>query len=167
MGGKTGMPGHSSSQLSDIELIVRDPGHLEAHRSEFALPLEDVLGLAKAYLRSAKDSGGIAVGQELAARVRCPKVVGYGGLARVWPWTRGDYWAPRQGRAIPSHLIVGKRRPTRDLCVWGTWRSLDEFVLHTVYPGRPAPREIHDASLPPSQLPEALRFWTRHAIIVG
>jgi hypothetical protein len=143
-------------------LSLRDPAHLEAHRAEYLLPLETLLELAARALAA----GPRQPGAELKIGVRCPRAVGSGGLARLWPWTRGDFWAPRPGRTIPSHLIAARRRPTRWLCIWGSWESDSHFVVHTLYPGRPAPREIHDPDLAPAQLNEAIRFWSRHAIIV-
>lgn len=146
-----------------VAVIVKDPAHLEAHRAEFAEGLEGALELAAEALGARGRRHGET---EAAFAVHCGRIVGYGGLARVRPWTRGDFWAPRNGRSIPSHLIIAKRRPTRFLCVWGEWRDEATFLLHTLYPGKPAPREIHDPALPASELPASIRFWIRHAIVV-
>lgn len=105
-------------------------------------------------------------GEEVRGFLRYSKPVGVGGLKRIRPWTRDHFWGYRPGRSIPSHLCHGTRRPTRDLCFWGRWESPWRFVLHTYYPGRPAPREIHDPEITLDELPRAIHFWTRHAIIV-
>jgi hypothetical protein len=145
-----------------VSVSIRDPGHLEAHRSEFMLAPEAILAIADAELQHRTPVPG--AWESFAAM--CPEPVGKGGLARIWPWTRHDYWAARPGRTIPSHLIKGRRRPTRSLCVWGFWQDAGHFIIHTMYPGTPAPREIHDAELEPEKLPASIAFWVRHAIIV-
>ena len=159
-----------------IKLTVRDPAHLEAHRQDFLLPLGEVLAIARealirrraGRLPPATAASGTDFGQPLweCFPQRCPRAVGRSGLATLRPWTRGDYWACRPGRNRPSHLIPGRLRPTRNLCIWGYWESADNFVIHTLYPGVPAPREIHDPELPVADLAQAIRFWTEHAIIV-
>ena len=83
------------------------------------------------------------------------------------PGMAGDFWARRRGRTLPSHLIVGSKVATRDLCVWGFWTTQETFVLHTLYPGRVSPREIHDPELPLDHLRASLAFWTTHAIVVS
>lgn len=145
-----------------VRISLRDPAHLEAHRIEYQLPLEQLIELAQAALNKRQPHPG----SEECIGLRCPVIVGNGGLKRLWPWTRDDFWAARPGRNIPSHLIIAKRRPTNWLCIWGSWESPDHFILHTLYPGRPAPREIHDPALPAAALKEAIRFWKRHAIVV-
>jgi hypothetical protein len=50
------------------------------------------------------------------------------------------------------------------VCLWGWWEP-DAFIIHTVYPGKVAPREIHDPEIPLSELPAAIEFWRRHAIM--
>ena len=145
-----------------VRIQLRDEGHLRAHLDDFRVPLERALDWARGRLEeSPRRSGGEHFD------FFAPEVVGVTGLKRIRPWTRGDYWAPRPGRTLPSHLVVGRKRPTRWLCVWGAWQDAETFVLHTLYPGRTAPREIHDPELPLSELPRALAFWTRHAIIVA
>jgi len=148
--------------MRNVELIIRDPAHLEAHRAEFLIPLEEVLSAVNEVLNTRPASPG----KEDIFVVRTSRPVGRGGLARVFPWTANDYWAPRAGRSIPSHLIYARRRPVRTLCVWGTWNTDSVFALHTVYAGKPAPREIHDPLVSGEELKQAVRFWTRHAIIV-
>jgi hypothetical protein len=146
-----------------LEIVLNDPGHLEAHRAEYLVTLEELLEFAKHGLLERHARPGVWE----SFVVRCPAVVGYSGLKRLWPWTTGDFWAPRLGRSIPSHLIQGTRRKTRNLCVWGVWQSEAVFLLHTLYPGKPAPREIHDPALKPEDLQESIKFWLHHAIITG
>lgn len=145
-----------------IRIVVRDESHLRAHADHFAVPIDTALEWAAARLEaSARRTGWEHLDFE------APEVTGVTGLKTLWPWTRGDFWACRRGRRLPSHLILGEKRPTRRLCVHGLWQEDGSFLLHTLYPGRAAPREIHDPELPLADLPAALRFWTRHAIIVS
>jgi hypothetical protein len=146
---------------SDFEIRFRDEGHLRAHAAHFAVPLDIALGWAREQLALRPRTGWAHFD------FKAPRVTGVSGLRRVRKWTVGDFWAPRKGRTIPSHLIVGEKVPTRWLCVWGFWQDGDTFVLHTLYPGRAAPREIHDPELTRTDLPAALRFWTRNAIVVA
>jgi hypothetical protein len=147
---------------SPFALEFRDESHLRAHVAHFAVPLDEALAWARERLAAWPSRQGW-VHFDFKAR----RVTGQSGLARVRPWTRGDFWAPRLGRTIVSHLIVGRKKPTRRLCVWGFWKDEATFVLHTFYPGRAAPREIHDPELAPREVADAVRFWTRHAIMVA
>jgi hypothetical protein len=146
---------------SSIALVLRDQNHLKAHVNDFTVPVEQALGWVRARLEASPNRSGWEHFDFTA-----PRNVGMTGLKILRPWTRGDFWARRIGRAFPSHLIVARKRPTNRLCVWGAWKDEETFVLHTLYPGRVATREIHDPEIPASELPEALRFWGRHAIIV-
>ena len=137
-----------------VEIVIEDEGHLRAHAADFSAGLDRALEWARERLAASSGREGWAC-FDFAA----PAVAGRGGLKRIWPWTRGDFWARREGRRIPSHLIEGRSRATRRLCVWGRWKDETTFVLHTIYPGRAAPREIHDPSLPLEELPRALAFW--------
>jgi hypothetical protein len=143
-----------------VRIVLRDPDHLRAHLDDFRVPLDRALELARAKLEALPRRSGIEH-FDFAA----PEVVGVTGLKRILPWTRGHFWGLREGRSLPSHLIHGRKQPTRRLCVWGVWQDEETFVLHTLYPGRTAPREIHDPELPLAELPAALAFWTRHAIV--
>jgi len=144
-----------------VEIVLKDPGHLEAHKGEYLVPLDDLLGFARQGLLERQPRPGMWE----SFVVQCPVVVGHSGLKRLWPWTKGAFWAPRAGRTIPSHLIRGTRHKTRNLCVWGLWQSEAVFLLHTLYPGKPAPREIHDPALKLEDVQQSMRFWLRHAII--
>jgi hypothetical protein len=144
-----------------IDIRFRDEGHMEAHAADFIVPLELVLGWVRSRLEAAESRSGWA-----HFDFEAPRTVGLSGLKTIRPWTRGDFWARRKGRSLPSHLIVGRKQATRRLCVWGFWQDESSFVLHTLYPGRAAPREIHDPELEPSELPRSISFWTRHAIVV-
>jgi hypothetical protein len=148
--------------LSAIRVSFRDESHLRAHADHFAVPIDEALRWALARLEASPRRTGWE-----HFDFEAPEVVGLTGLKTLWPWTRGDFWARRRGRTLPSHLIVGSRHPTRWLCVHGLWQGETSFLLHTIYPGRVAPREIHDPELSLRDLPAALKFWRRHAIIVG
>lgn len=148
--------------MSGLRIVVPDSAHLEAHLPDLRVPLEAALEWARRRLEGSPRRAG-----EERLEFRAPRAVGVTGLAVIRPWTRGDFWARRRGRRIPSHLIVGRKRLTRWLCVWGSWKDPATFELQTLYPGRSAPREIHDPSIRAEELPEAVRFWGRHAIIVA
>jgi len=145
-----------------VRIVFRDETHLVAHRDDFSVPLQQVLDWIRARLEADGPRSGWT-----HIDFKTPQPLGLGGLRRLYPWSRGDFWARRRGRRLPSHLIVGRKRPTRWLCVWGLWADEETFTLHTMYPGRVAPREIHDPELPLSELPGALAFWSRHAIVVS
>jgi hypothetical protein len=145
--------------MSVPTIVLRDESHLRAHLDHFREPLDQVLAW---------------VAEELADRTRegwahfdfkCPRPVGLTGVKRLRPWDQ-SFWAARKGRSLPSHLIVGRKRVTRWLCVWGYWKD-GTFVLHTVYPGLRAPREIHDPEIEWSDMGAAVAFWSRHAIVVA
>jgi hypothetical protein len=148
--------------MGRLTIVLRDPSHLDAHRADFQVPLETALEWARGWLEALPRREG-----ERRLERRAPRTVGMTGLAKLRPWTRGAFWGRRQGRVILSHLLVGARRPTRWLCIWGTWTDEETFQLHTLYPGRAAPREIHDPEISAEELPRAIRFWARHAIVVA
>ena len=145
-----------------VRIVLRDENHLRAHLDDFRVPLERAREWTRARLEASPRRSG-----EEHFDFAAPEVVGVTGLKKIRPWTRGAFWAPRPGRTLPSHLWPGRKRPTRRLCVWGAWQEGGLFVLHTLYPGRAAPREIHDPDLSPADLPRALAFWSRHAIVVS
>ncbi|HTH12781.1 MAG TPA: hypothetical protein VMB23_00185 [Spirochaetia bacterium] len=147
--------------MTEFEIRFRDEGHLRAHAAHFAVPLDTALGWVKDQLADRPHQGWAHF--DFAA----PRVTGVSGLKRIRPWTTGDFWAPRKGRTIVSHLVVGEKSPTRWLCVWGFWETERSFVLHTLYPGRTAPREIHDPEIDPEEMAAAIHFWSRHAIVVA
>ncbi len=162
----------------DFDWKWNDPTHFEAHRKEFARPVEEILE----ELRPRLFELGERVREILAApspeagaerhwvheewELSAP--TGYSGLRSVSPGNaagEGDsFWAYRAGRRIPSHLCLGERELTSWVCLWG-WVEPGVFVIHTIYPGRKAPREIHDPELALSQLSEAIEFWRTHAIV--
>ena len=145
-----------------ISISFRDEEHLKAHAEHFSVPLDRALEWARARLEASPRRSGWE-----HFDFQAPREVGLTGLRTLWPWTRGDFWARRRGRTLPSHLIAGRKHATRSLCVHGLWKDEATFVLHTLYPGKVAPREIHDPALQLSELPGAVRFWTRHAIVVS
>jgi len=152
----------AGSPRGGVRIVLRDESHLEAHLDDFAVPLELALEWAGRRLAASPRRGGWE-----HFDFRAPRTTGLSGLRRIWPWTRGDFWGRRKGRGLPSHLVFGKKRPTSRLCVWGRWSEDGSFLLHTLYPGRAAPREIYDPELTLEELPRALRFWSKHAIVVG
>lgn len=145
----------------------RDPSHLEAHRDEFLRPLDEILEELRPHAAQRRPApGGITQHDELELHgdFELESTVGESGLREVPPDGSESFWAYRPGRSIPSHLCLGKREPTRHVCLWGRWEPA-AFVIHTLYPGRAAPREIHDPEVPLEELPAAIEFWRNHAII--
>ena len=145
-----------------ISISFRDEQHMRVHVDQFIVSLDTAVAWARSRLEASPRRNG---GEHFD--FKAPTVVGWTGLRTLRPWTRGDFWAPRRGRTLPSHLIEGRKSRTLWLCVWGIWQDKRHFILHTLYPGRVAPREIHDPELPLAELPEAVAFWARHAIVVS
>ena len=145
---------------ADFEWKWNDPVHLEAHRAEFLRPVEEILSEIKP-LAAAQRNGGNG---QLHTEWELGRVCGTSGLREVDPLGSESFWACRKGRTILSHLCLGERIPTSWICLWGWWEE-SCFVIHTLYPGRKAPREIHDAEILPEELPASIEFWRRHAII--
>lgn len=142
-----------------------DPEHFEAHREEFSRPLEEILEELRPMvvpLMPEESAGGRS---RLHEEWELSSTTGRSGLLEVTPGSDDSFWAYRPGRTIPSHLALGERELTRWICLWGWWEP-EAFVIHTIYPGRKAPREIHDPELTLSELPRAIEFWRAHAIII-
>ncbi|MFW5694707.1 MAG: hypothetical protein ACOC47_01030 [Alkalispirochaetaceae bacterium] len=159
----------SDEQTNDFAWRWRDPSHLDAHRSEFFLPPQQVLELLRplvAPLRPDPMENARGEADELPFHedFELDVVVGESGLREVAPDGSQSFWAYRLGRTIPSHLCLGDRVPTKKVCLWGAWKG-SVFVIHTLYPGRRAPREIHDPQIRLEDLPAAIQFWSTHAII--
>lgn len=136
-----------------------DPHHLEAHRAEFSASVESILDELAQLIPDANREDESWIHQDF----KLSQITGFSGLKRLDD-EQSDFWAYRKGRTIPSHLIHGERRSTYYICLWG-WCEKGEFVIHTLYPGRKAPREIHDPKLHPSEMKKAIDFWCNHAII--
>lgn len=138
-----------------------DPGHLEAHIEDFILSPHELMRLLEPEING-KGSSDSKVWIKRDWKMK--EITGYSGLRQTEP---GDssFWAYRKGRKIPSHLSKGKKETTRWITLVGFWQG-ESFYIHTLYPGRFAPREIHDPSLSLQDLPGAVDFWSRHAIIV-
>lgn len=159
--------------MNDINTFAwrwNDPTHLEAHRTEFIRPVEEILEAVRPHLAALRPSPADLTASEQPVMVHADwtleRPTGYSGLRNVPPDGSESFWAYRTGRAIPSHLVLGEREETSDICVWGWWEP-DTFVIHTVYPGTVAPREIHDPALALADVPRAIAFWSTHAIITA
>ena len=137
-----------------------DPDHLEAHLNEFARPVEEILAELLPYIAPLRAKRGSRLHRDW----ELSSPTGYSGLQEVPPDGSQSFWGYRRGRTIPSHLCLGTRTLTRNICLWGWWED-EAFAIHTLYPGTTAPREIHDPDLAPSDLPHAIEFWRTHAII--
>ncbi len=145
-----------------IKVKVMDPGHLEAHRSDFFFGLEEILaGIGKLLANRPYREGPFCETLDWGVPV------GLTGLKVLEGRDEGDFWGFRRGRTIPSHLIRAEKMPTNSLCCWGEWEDRETFLLHTCYAGNPAPREIHSPRLEMEDMKVSVDFWSRHAIIVG
>ncbi|MDC7223254.1 MAG: hypothetical protein PQJ60_05890 [Spirochaetales bacterium] len=144
-----------------IKLTVSDAEHLEAHRGDFYAPLEEVYHWITEDLSSRPFQAG-----ELHTWIKREAPVGLTGVKHLKGKDEEDFWGYRQNRHILSHLFIGEKEETCDLCYLGFWDDPEHFRLHTCYPGRTAPREIHDAALTPREMKEAVAFWSVHALIV-
>ncbi len=144
----------------DHVVLSYSPGHLSAHVDDFTLSWPELLdAVGDSLNRCGTRQGPVHEGFGQKSEV------GRTGLVKV---ESGDpsFWGVRSGRTVPSHLIVGTKVITRELCVWGEWATPDRFELLTCYPGGPAPREIHDPEIGLGQIDEAIAFWSVHAIVV-
>ncbi|MEX2443224.1 MAG: hypothetical protein WD492_06455 [Alkalispirochaeta sp.] len=156
----------------------RDPSHIEAHRAEFSRSVEDILEELRPLVASTRPPADVLEVAETTqdgtprlddarwvhADWQLSAVAGESGLRQVRTDGSESFWGYRKGRHIPSHLCLGHREPTRSVCLWGWWER-EAFVIHTIYPGKAAPREIHDPEISLAALPAAIEFWRRHAII--
>jgi hypothetical protein len=147
-------------RAGDFRIVARDESHFRAHAAEMLISRSEAEDLMRRAL-----AGGQRQGEVMLA-VRHSRPVGFSGLRRVSLRDRHSFWGFRPQRSIPSHLIRARRRRTRWLCFRGAWADDRTFLLETFYPGRPAPREIHDPELPASELKQAVAFWSTHAIVV-
>ncbi len=138
-----------------------NPGHLDAHRKEFCRPVEDVLEELSELLADTER----APGDKLHQSFTLSAPTGRTGLVEVPAGSSKAFWAYRKGRSIPSHLCRGEKHLTSMVCLWGWWESESLFIIHTLYPGGTAPREIHDPELRLEDMAEAVAFWSTHAII--
>ncbi|HUX13912.1 MAG TPA: hypothetical protein VMW87_12850 [Spirochaetia bacterium] len=147
------------ANASDFRITAADESHFVAHAREMLLGRDEVEAIVRQVIADGPRSGVVR------NAVRHSRPVGYSGLKRVSLRDRASFWAPRPERSIPSHLVVSERRKTRWLCFWGRWIDSTTFLLETFYPGKPAPREIHDPAATAADLRQAVPFWATHAII--
>ncbi len=151
--------------MSDFKWSWKDPEHFEAHKKDFSRPLDEILEEVEALLPAPSER---KEGTWFHEDFELSRSTGLSGLKVLFKRETLDedtvFWAYRRGRTIPSHLALGEKTKTNCLCLWGTWTA-EGFEIHTIYPGRKAPREIHDPDLKLSEIPEAVEFWKHHAII--
>ena len=157
----------------DFRWVWNDPSHRAAHSGDFITDPDRVLELLapRIALRMPDEASMAAPYRdrpELAFHddFELEEPVGLSGLRNVCDESIPSFWGYRPGRRIPSHLCLGEKAPTQWICLWGWWEP-GRFVIHTLYPGRVAPREIHDPDLSTEDIPAAIEFWRCHAIVVG
>ena len=161
-----------NTSVMDFEWVWSDPSHLEAHiRDFFVHPSELLQDIYPEVLKMKPEEAAIldafkhkkTLGFQHSFEL--PEAVGDSGLVNVCESGISSFWGYRIGRSIPSHLCLGDKEPTNSLCLWGRWEP-GRFVIHTMYPGKVAPREIHDPELPLEETQAAIDFWRCHAIVV-
>ena len=157
---------------SGFEWIWNDPAHMDAHIRDFLTDPSDILASIHEQIAALRpDEEDIQNAFErheelwLHQDIQFPEPVGWTGLREVCTDETPSFWGYRTGRSLPSHLCLGEKEQTAWLCLWGRWEP-GRFVIHTIYPGRVAPREIHDPELPIEKLQESIDFWRCHAIVV-
>lgn len=150
-----------------------DPSHLEAHRNDFIQDPESILAQVYTHVRAEQPNErqmrrALDEGTDIWFHrdFELADSAGFTGLRNVCEESSHSFWAYRRGRGIPSHLCLGEKRVTRWVCLWGRWAP-NTFLIHTLYPGRAAPREIHDPSLELDGIAASVDFWRCHAIVVG
>lgn len=141
-----------------MTLTLPDDGHLNAHLDDFLVPLDEVLARVSDALPRE-----LPVGVTVSVVVESDAPLGWSRCVRAAG--RRTWWGFRPDRGIPSHLTEGEREAVNTVTAWVRRVSEDGVALVTVYPGAPAPKEIHDPSLTDAERPEAEAFWERHALI--
>jgi hypothetical protein len=141
-----------------MHLKLPTDGHLNAHADDFLLPLEDVLARVQAAI-----THDAPIGAAIAVYLTAETPLGWSRCVRAEG--RRTWWGYRPDRSIPSHLAAGDREAVCVVTAWIRREAEDQATLITVYPGGPAPKEIHDPSLSEADRPEAEAFWTAHALI--
>ncbi len=126
--------------MKKIRWKWNDPGHFEAHKQEFIRPVEEILEELSLLLADVERAPGDRLHRDFCLSAPA----GLSGLMEVPADGSGSFWGYRKGRSIPSHLCRGEKKETNMVCLWGWWESEELFIIHTIYPGRSAPREIHD-----------------------
>ncbi len=144
-----------------IEWKWSDPSHFRAHSNDFFRPAEEILREIEDLIPPEERIPGRILHGDFSLQTE----TGLTGLRDLSSGTDDSFWAYRSGRNIPSHLILGEKKPTVSICLWGRWEREDLFIIHTLYPGHAAPKEIHDKTLKLDEIAESVRFWSRHAIV--
>ena len=141
-----------------MHLNLPTDGHLNAHADDFLIPLDEVLARVRAAIPS-----DAPIGTPTAVYLTADTPLGWSRC--VHAAGRRTWWGYRPDRTLPSHLAAGDREAVTVVTAWIRRDSEDQVTLITVYPGGPAPKEIHDPSLNEAERPEAEAFWTMHALI--
>lgn len=155
-----------------FEWVWADRSHLNAHIHDFIQDPDRVLEQivhAVEMLKPDEDQLRTATATNdelwLQREFELGEPAGWTGLKDVCRDKVDSFWAYRIGRSVPSHLCLAEKELTRCVCLWGRWEP-GRFVIHTLYPGRAAPREIHDPALEPAEIQASIDFWRCHAIVV-
>jgi len=162
-----------NSLEKDFEWVWSDPSHLDAHIRDFLIHPSKLLELIYPEVLDLKPEAELiqdALNRKeelwLQQSFLLSEPVGKSGLKNVCEDGNSSFWGYRIGRTLPSHLCLGAKELTKSLCLWGRWEP-GKFVIHTMYPGQVAPREIHDPELPLKELQTAIDFWRCYAIVVS
>lgn len=145
--------------MLDFNWKWRDLSHIEAHKKDFIVDIDNLLKKIKPKIKEESNRrNGTWVKKDFDLEIE----VGYTGLKAA---DETSFWAFRNSRSIPSHLILGIKVRTSFLCIWGYWQD-HNFVIHTIYPGTVAPKEIHDKDLQLGEIDSSIKFWSKNCIIV-
>ena len=157
----------------DFEWTWSNPSHLDAHIRDFLIHPSELLELIYLEVLDLKPEAELiqdALNRKeelwLQQSFLLSESVGKSGLKNICEDGISSFWGYRIGRTLPSHLCLGEKELTKSLCLWGRWEP-GKFVIHTMYPGQVAPREIHDPELPLKELQTAIDFWRCYAIVVS
>jgi hypothetical protein len=160
---RRGAGGSSEAEIivgDEPVIMTYDPDHLIAHAADFTISWSELLrAIGDALDHAPFRDGDVHEGFAQSG------VVGVTGVVTVEPHDAA-FWGYRAGRSTPSHLVVGEKAATHELCVWGSWSASNRFDLLTCYPGAPAPREIHDPEIGLDEIDDAIAFWSVRAIVV-
>lgn len=141
-----------------MNLHLPDDGHLAAHADDFLVPLDDVLARVRAAIPADAPIGTpfsvVVQAEQPLGRSRCVPTAG----RRTW-------WGFRPGRSIPSHLAAGEPEDVSVITAWLCRDDADNATVTAVYPGLPAPYEIHDPDMPEAERPVSAAFWRDRALL--
>lgn len=143
-----------------MNITLPPDGHHATHAADLFIPLDEALRLISARIPV---DAPLHTPFCVVARTTEPL-----GTSRCVP-TAGKHawWDYRPGRPTPSRFVAGNPVPVAVLTAWLRRESAETATLLTLYPGEPAPREVHDPELRELERHDSHEFWGTHALIAS